>query len=178
MAVELKYLTRLTLSGLEKHKSIHTIPRNLFRVSIWGALSSGAVALTFIFKRSLVQANSWRVSYIFNASLTSCGTFTFFAAFLGYKILQIYKVKDEEIEPAYKKLEAQVWSLEDVLVYTSAALSLIAIFGRNYLNPNQMIKSLAARSVVPLMWVEFTSAAIALFHTHQFKQKEIYDSII
>lgn len=51
MAVKLfNELKNLTLSGLEAPKYYQEIARNLSRVSIWGALSSGSTALaSFIY---------------------------------------------------------------------------------------------------------------------------------
>jgi hypothetical protein len=171
MAVKLfNELKSVTLSGLETPKYYQSISRNLFRVSIWGTLSSGSTALvSFIYNRSPVQESAWKTftPYVFKASLASCGTFAFFAAVLSYKIWQLSK--NEETEASYK-LNVQVFSLENRLVYASGTLCLIAIFV-HYFNPNQVIKSLAAHSVVPLMWVQLTSVAIGLFHDYQLKQK-------
>lgn len=115
MAVKLfNELKSLTFSGLETPKCYQSISRNLSRVSIWGALGSGSAALvSCIFNRSPVQESSWKAyaPYIFKASLASCATFVFFAAFLGYKFRQI----STKTADAYKKLNAQVWSLENRL---------------------------------------------------------------
>lgn len=171
MAVKLfNDLKSMTISGLETPKCYRSISRNLFRGSIWGTLGSGSTALaSFIFNRSLVQESSLRAyaPYVFKASLASCGTFTLFAAVLSYKIWQISK--NEETEASYKKLNIQVFSLENRLLYASAALSLIALFVY-YFHPNQVIKSLAARPVHPLMWIEISMIVIGLFHDYQLKQ--------
>ena len=172
MAVKLfNELKSLTLSGLEAPKCYRSISQNLFRVSIWGTLGSSSTAIvSFIYNRSLMQESSLRAyaPYVFKASLASCGTFTLFAAVLSYKIWQISKNK--ETEASYKKLNDQVWSLENTLAYGSTALNLIATFVYNF-HPNQVIKSLAARSVNPLIWIEISTVVIGVFHAHQVKQK-------
>src|SRR5579863_1470346 len=71
MAVQL--FKDLTFSWLEPPKTNFTIIKNLARVSIWGTLSSGAVAL--IFGRSLEGSLKEIAPYVFWASLISCITF-------------------------------------------------------------------------------------------------------
>jgi hypothetical protein len=169
MAIKLlTTLKDLTLSGLETPKSCHCLSRNLARVSIWGALGSGATALaSSVFNRSLVQEGSWKefAPYVFNASLASCGTFILFAAFLNYRLWQISTSEDEK--KAACKLNAQVISLETGLGCASSIVGFVAVLVRDYLNPTQVIKSLAERSIQPLMGIALTTFAIVLFHDYQ-----------
>jgi hypothetical protein len=80
MAIKLLTLVKnATFSGLETPKNYGEIVNNLLRVSIWGSVGSGTVALvSFLFSRSIVQEGSWKVfaPSILQASLASCGTCT------------------------------------------------------------------------------------------------------
>jgi hypothetical protein len=173
MAIKLlTTLKDLTLSGLEAPKSCHCLSRNLARVSIWGALGSGAIALaSSVFSRSLVQEGSWKefAPYVFKVSLASCGTFTLFAVFLCYRLWQISTAEDKKKAACTCKLNAQVISLEQGLVYASSIVGLVAVLVRDFLNPNQMTKSLAERSVQSLMGIALTNVAIIIFHDHHHR---------
>jgi len=59
---------------------------------------------------------------------------------------------------------------ETGLSYTFAITVAASILARDFFNPNQMIKSLAERSIHPILWIGITSMAIRIFHSYQQKQ--------
>jgi hypothetical protein len=71
---------------------------------------------------------------------------------------------------SFKKLNDQVSFLECRLGLPSSIAALVACLGRSCLNPNQVIKSLAKRSVTPLTWIALSTTAIAIFHEYQENQ--------
>jgi hypothetical protein len=118
-----------------------------------------------------VQEGSWKKfgPYIFTASLASCGTFALSTAFLGYKIGQI--TRSAERADSFRKLNAQVVSLETGFVIASSVAYFAAFLGQSCLNPNQVIKSLAGRFCAPLAWITMTICAIGIFHDSQLNRR-------
>ncbi len=174
MAIELlNALTHMTFSGLKAPKIEGDVVNNLLRVSIWGAVGSGATALvSFIFGRSLVQEGTWKAlaPHIFKASLVSCATFTLFAAFLSCKLWQMHKTG--KTAASIRILNVQVYFLENRLITVSSIGGIAAALVSSRLNLNQGIKSLAERCLFPLMWEALTTCAIAIFHDYQQNQIE------
>jgi hypothetical protein len=117
MTVELfTNLTKIAFSGLDAHSDsgyFHpvTVTRNLFRVSAWGTISSGATALaSFIFSKTLTQEGIWKTiaPHVFDASLISCGTF---AAFASYSVYIAVTEKSDYTDETAKALNGRVSSL-------------------------------------------------------------------
>ncbi len=173
MAVKLLTdLKDFTLSGLETLSNIDLCFRpskltmNLIRVSIWGALGSGAAMLaSSIFTRSIMQEGSWKALAppVFKTSLTSCGIFTAVAAYLIYKCVT-YPRDTDDIAPALNErvsLFAGCSAMIGLMGATAGALA------SKFLNPTSGINSFAKHSFYPLVGLGITGSILWLFHRRQ-----------
>ena len=157
-------LRDVTFSRWERLESTEAVLGYVFKFSIWGALGTGSVAgASAIFSRVVIERNDL-APHIFNASLISCGTFTAFAAFMPFRILLS--------DPNPRVLCKDIDHLAAGLVLTSSLTALAGMFAGDFLNPNQMIKSLTERSIAPLMYVAGTALAIQCFKAFSMHDSE------
>jgi hypothetical protein len=162
MAVNfLALLRHFTFSNFDKPDSLDDVVRNVGRVSIRGAIATASVAaVAALFSRGVTERDAI-APYVLKASLISCGTFTVFAAFMLYKCVSPVR--------SAQKINAQIFYLASGLNLT-CLITAAAILTRDFLNPNQMIKSLAERSIHPLLWIGLTSFAFQILQIYQTYQ--------
>ncbi len=170
MAVQLVQLLNqvkeLTFSPFKRPENRGDVLNNVFKFSIWGALGTGCAAgVSALFSRNMVERNTLAPS-ILKASLTSCATFTFFAAYIIYRCLQI----PDKSTPDETRLFNQKVNTDIAFLEIGAITIVAAILAHDFLNQNQIIESLAERSIHPLLWIGMTMVATRIFHAYQQKQ--------
>jgi hypothetical protein len=174
MAIELLgQLRTLTFSPLDQPRHTGTVINNVLRFSIWGALGTGCVAgASTVFSKVVIERNTLTPP-IFRASMISCATFTVFAAFLFYSAVRIYSVEPVgERNTLTNKFNADAVSLESRIGLTSGIPGIAAILAHHVLKTPSTIKTIAGYSVLPLICITTTMAAICLFHDYQRKKSD------
>jgi hypothetical protein len=169
----LSFLRDRTFSTFEKPDSDLNVSRNALRVSLRGAIATASVAaVAALFSRNVIERDAI-APYVLKASLISCGTFTVFAAFMLYRACISTCIS----RSTHKRIIAQTFNLTSGLSLSCFKLITAAIFARDFLNPNQMINSLAERSIHPLLWIGLTSFAFQIFQNYQtYQNKQIGNS--
>jgi hypothetical protein len=157
--------------GLDEYKMHSTVSRNLFRVSLWGALGSGSAALaSFIFSKTLIQEGSWKsyAPHIFKPSLTSCLTFAAVASYIGYK----FATQDEYLDgPPVKALNKRVsfFAKGTALVGWIGAA---AAWASKFITANALVNSVAKHSFYPLLGLGTAGSVLWIFHNWQNEQRK------
>jgi hypothetical protein len=151
-------LKDLTFSRWTRPNDPQQLASSVLKFSIWSALGTGCVAsVSAIFNRIVIERNAFAPS-ILKASLTSCATFTVFAAYIIYRLLQMPdEPTPNERRTFNQKVNADIAFLEIGAITACAAIS-------------PAIKTLSGYSIHPLFWIGMTMAATRLFHAYQLKQ--------
>ena len=157
-------LKNLTFSGLVPPTIAWIITKNLARVSIWGTLGSGSIALaSFIFNRSLAQEGALKafVPHVFKASCYSCTAFALVAAYCSNRIVN-NRSNSSEID---KKLHARV----SLFAKITAPASLIAAAAAWAFSETQA-SSLIKRGVYPFLGISTAGTVLWRFLNWQNNQ--------